>query len=807
MVKNYMTIAIRHLFRQKLYAFINIFGLALGIACCLLMALFVKHEWSYDRFHEKKDRIYRVLERQVNPDGEVTVLSLHPLSTVEPLVEAFPGVVRASGFMWSQVRISGGGHTFQEQFGEVHPGFLKMFSFPLLAGDAETVLKQPNEVVISTSMARKFFGELQPDYRNVLGQTLTFHGKKDRDYLITGVMQDVPEHSSLPFDLLISISHYKHYGRHISNDGFTSVYVEFAERQDVAGLEAVMLPFVETHLADRVHRLRKYGYIHKSTDGYTLQFQPLTEVYWNALSRNSYERRGNPFAAYLLAGIAVLVLLIACSNFMALSIGRSAGRALEVGIRKVMGAHRGQLMQQFWGEAVLLSFFALGVGLALAELFLPVFNNLVQKPLQIAYFEDGLFVVLTVGMMVAVGLVAGSYPALVLSGLQPVASLKGQTRIGGRSHVTRSLVVLQYAASIALMICTGVMMEQQRFIRNKDLGYDKEQVVVVETRGFDRGRQAIAARYKQAILSHHQVMNATVSDRTFTSGSANTGYSPRGGSKVVVRHLQIDADYVETMGLKLLKGRNFSADRDTDSTRVILVNEALVKAVGLSDPVGETLEGLKYKVKDPMIIGVVGDFHTGSLYETIPPLAMHLKYGSGSPRVLVRIRPDDVPGTLVFLQETWKRVAPGWTFRHSFLDQNLNEQYQKEERWQDVLQYSSVFAIAISCLGMLGLAALAASRRTKEIGIRKILGASVPNLVGLLSKDFVKLLLASNVIAWPVAYMVMNKWLQNFAYRMDLSIGVFVLGGVMAVFIALVTVSTQAVKVALANPVDALRDE
>ncbi|OGG43925.1 MAG: hypothetical protein A3F84_18875 [Candidatus Handelsmanbacteria bacterium RIFCSPLOWO2_12_FULL_64_10] len=809
MLRNYLTVAIRNLMRQKLYAFINIFGLALGIACCLLMALFVKHEWSYDRFHQNRGQIYRLLGREVKPNGDIKIRSLHPLSVVEPLVKTFPGIVWASGFMASTVRITGGDHTFSERFGEAHADFLRMFSFPLLAGDAETALSQPDAVVISEPTARKFFGELQPGYGNVLGRTLTFHGRKDETFVITGVMQAVPENSSLRFDFLIPISHCENYGRTEENDAFTSVYVQLAGTQDAAALEAALPSFIKTHQTDRIQTLLKYNLIRNTPDGYALRLQPLTEVYWNPLSTISYERRGNPFDAYLLSSIAALVLLIACSNFTTLSIGRSTSRAREVGIRKVVGAHRGQLMGQFWGEAILLSFLSLGLGLALAELFLPIFNGLIQKPLHIAYFKDGLFLLIAVGIMVAVGLVAGSYPALVLSRFQPVNALKGQTRIGGRSHMTRALVALQYAASIALMICTGIIMKQQHYMRTKDLGFDKEHVVVVEFPGMDVGMmKQIAERYKQTVLAHSQVISATVSDRSLTKGSANRMYKKPDGSQVMLRYLRVAPDYIKTMGLTLLEGRNFSNDHPTDHTQAILINEALVRAVGLADPVGKPLIGFKYgAMENPIIIGVVRDFHTGPLYEPIPPLVMQAGFG-GYPVILVRIQSNDISGTLALLEKTWKKVAPpGREFNTSFLDDNLDNQYRNEERWQRVLSYSSFFAVAISCLGLFGLASLAVARRTKEIGIRKVLGATTPGLVGLLSKDFVAPLIAANLIAWPVAYWAARRWLENFAYRIEPGAGVFALSGLLALVVALLTISLQTLKAARANPVEALRYE
>ena len=809
MLGNYLVVAIRNLLRNKLYTFINVFGLALGIACCLLMALFVKHEWSYDRFHDRRDRIYRLVAREVNPKGNVRLRSLHSPSMVEPLASTFPGIVRATGFMASWATITAGDLSLgNRHFGEVQTDFLRMFGFPLVAGDAETALGRPDGVVISRQVASQFLGPLSPDCGNVLGQTVTFHGFKDETFVVTGVMEPVPENSSLQFDLLIPISHWENYGRNQEGRGVSSIYVQLREDQNPHELEAAWPAFIraqEPDLADAVRGAR---------DDLTLYLEPLTQVYWNALSQNAYEEKGNAFAAYLLSGIAVLVLVIACSNFVTLSIGRSTGRAREVGMRKVLGACRKQLMYQFWGEAFLLSLVSLLLGLLLAELLLPAFNGLVLKQLRPMTMVDWHLVLIAMGLTLSVGLFAGCYPALVLSRWQPVESLKGRVRIGGRSRLMRGLVVFEYAASIALMVCTGLIAKQQHYIETKDMGYNREHVVVVRMRPpnlDDSGVKEVAERYKRAVLGLAQVVSATVSDRSLAFGSRNADYTKRDGSRILLRFQYIDADYVPTMGLALVDGRNFRADSETDLTQAILVNEALVKALGLTHPVGTQLSGKvggkRAYLQDPTIIGVVRDFHTGPLYETIPPLVMQRSYMWNYPTVLVRIRPGEVSRTVQSLKGVQQQVAPGWSFSTSFLDECLDRQYLSEQRWERVLGYSASFAIAISCLGLFGLATLAVARRTREIGIRKALGATVPGLLRLLSGDFVKLLALANLIAWPLAYYAMQAWLSRFAYRTNMGPEVFVLSGLLALAIAVATVSLQTIRPALASPVETFRYE
>ncbi len=798
MIKNYITVARRNLLRQKLYTFIHIFGLALGIACCFLMALFVKHEWSFDQFHKNKAHLFRVVTQEVRPNGGIRHRTLFPHTIVEALKEDLPGIIRASAFMRPEGGFEYGDREFDALVGLVSTDFLTLFTFPLLTGDPATALGRPDAMVISETVARKVFGGAQFDYSHVLGQTLTSGGLT---FEITGVAADVPDVSSLKFDVLASVEHHKHFGGNYADGGYASIYVQLAGGKMPEGMDVSLRSFARTYLSRRIENLKHWNVI-LGEEAFTLMLQPLMDVYWNAQIRNSYELSGHLDAVYVLWGLAGLVLLIACSNFITLSIASSAGRALEVGLRKVLGAGRHQLMQQFWSEALLLSFLGVLLGVALAEMFLPIFNGLVRRELNITYFGDGFFFLFLFVIVIAVGLLAGSYPAAVLSRLQPVSALKGGIRIGGRSRMTRTLIVLQYTASIALMICTGVMFEQQHYVRNRNLGYDQEQVVVVYARD-----KKLADRYKQEILKAPDVLNATIADRAFTSGSNTTVCKLPDGTVFSVRVLGVDPDYLSTLRIPLLAGRNFSKAHPTDREQAVLINESLAQKLKMDNPVGQLLPGFGWSDMKPVIIGIVDDFHIDSLHKRIQPQVLQMKRLNSGPYLLIRIQPEDVSGTLAFLEKTWQEVAPNRFFAHWLLDTALDRQYRNEQRWQRVLIYSALFAITISCLGLLGLASLAVAQRTKEVGIRKVLGASVGHLVGLLSKDFVKLLIAANVIAWPVAYWAMDKWLANFAYRTELKVGVFILAGGLAICIALLTVGLQTFNAARRNPVDALRHE
>lgn len=804
MFRNYFVVALRNVLRQKLYAFINVFGLAIGLACCILIFLYVRHEWQYDAFHENADRIFRVIGRETRPDGSIGYSTLHPTHLSAALEEEFPGIKRASGFLRARAQVSYQKIYLRESFGLVDPQFLEIFSFPLLAGDSATALRRPDGVVVSETVARKLFGNPEDGYTAALGKPLWVGTK---EFTVTGVIRDVPETSSLKFSLLIPIGYHENYGTNSDwMNAKASMYVKLVEGQDIEALEAEFPPFAEKHLGDSIEFFKTNGRVRKTDDGFLLRIQPLRDVYLNSeVRRNSYEAGGNVFYSYVLSGLALLVLAIACINYMTLTAGRLVGRAREVGMRKVLGAQRMQLVEQFLGEAVFLSMVALAMGIALAELFLPVFNDLARKNLSIPYMDSWGTMVALMGTVGIAGLVAGSYPAAVLLRIQPVEVLKGQKGIGGRNLGSRVLMVVQYGLTITLMISAAMMFQQLKYVKEKDLGYREEQVVVVPA--MVRNADTVSERYKAEISRSPRILNATVSDRAFTTGAYTTRLESENGERVQARVVRVDQDYLETLKIRLIAGRNFTPASSSRKSYA-LVNEKLAGMLGWEEPVGKTLKQEAWEqLGEPTVIGVVKDFHFDSLRGEIKPLLLHTGPRSWGPFVLIRIHPEDIAGSIAFLKETWEAVVPDSPFLHSFLEDNLARQYQNEDRWFRITGYTFLFAILISCLGLLGLTCLAVTRRTREVGIRKVLGGSVTNLSFLLSGEFIKLVIVANLLAWPVAYYVMNKWLQNFAYRIDPEPAIFILCGVLAAGIALVTVGTQSMKAALANPVDVLRNE
>lgn len=792
MIKNYFVIAIRNLMRKKLYTFINVFGLGLGLACCILMALFVKHEWSRDRFHENHDQTFRLVAQRLQPDGKAIPFDIwdtvHLLWVVDALKDDIPSIEQACAFMRASSRrekITKDEKTFPQDIGIVSTNFFQMFTFPLLVGDPETVLTRPDGMVITETIAHKFFGDVQ-DYSALIGQALSTRNKQ---FVVTGVMADVPTTSSLQFDALVSTKAEKGFPLARSGGVCAWIFVQIGETNASRVVDDLNhWPKKEKSWKDR-YKSEPFNFI----------LQPLTDVYWNTDIPNHYGLQGNPTGVYILWGLAWLVLLIACSNFITLSVAESSGRAKEVGLRKVVGAKRGQIIQQFWSEALVLSFLGLLVGTALTEILLPVFNGFVHQKLTLAYFDDWWVLLLLLGI---VGLIAGSYPALVLSRFQPVLAIKGEARLGGRNLLTRTLIIMQYAASIALIIGTGVMLQQQDYVRNKNLGFNEEQVAIIKT------NRQLAKPYKEAIVNDSRIAGVTITDRTLIDGYSWTRFKFPDGSMVTVKVIGVDVDYLSTLEIPLLAGRNFSEDHPSDLTKAVLINETLAKKLGVENPVGETLTGFgRDGVNDPVVIGIVRDFHIKSLHNRIEPLALLMEKYNYGPFLLIRMRPGPIFETIEMLKSTWEKVAPDRPFELSFLDENLNRQYANEVYWFRVLSHSALVAVLLSCLGLFGLASLAVARRTKEIGIRKVLGASVHHVMWLFSRDFIKLLLVANIIAYPVAYWMMNQWLTNFAYRIELGIGVFGIAGILTLIVALLTVNFQTLKAARRNPVDALRDE
>jgi putative ABC transport system permease protein len=806
MFNNDLKIALRNLRKQSVYSFINITGLAIGMACFILIFLFARNEASYDRFHPNLANLYRVYVTEAPPDRDPFSYAETPAQMAYAFETSFPEVKRAVRLGLNRDLVRYQNATFSERIHLADSDFFEVFHFPLLAGEPPLVLQEPGAVVLTESMAKKYFGQTEP-----LGKQLAIKlGSEFHDFFVSGVAKDVPENSSIRFDFVIPFDNVRKYVSERALSAWLDVsfetYVELAGPLAAAEIEGKLQTVVKNHYPERVAPM------------ITLHLQPMADIHLNSEVPAGFEPTSDPVYSYILFGIALLILVIACINFMTLAIGRSAHRSKEVGVRKVLGAVQIQLVKQFWSEAILMSFLALALSILLAELFLPFFNELASQRLSLTYELPTLLAFAVLSLLV--GLIAGSYPAFVLARMRPALVIKGETQIRGARFFGHSLVVLQFSLSILLIIGTLVMADQLHYLRTKDLGFKGEQVVVIRNNSPQREGAMLVERFRQALAGDENVLGVAGSSNTFASPWAAMGFSSEGGAYHAFFQQTVDYDYLKAMGIELLVGRNFSPKFGTDSSEAIIVNEAMAKYFNWDSPLGQRLPGQRFPPH--RVIGVVKDFNFQSLQNEIAPLVLTLDPTtvlrgindisvSVSPRAInfvnVRLKPQNIPATVDLLKVKWQKVAPNQPFVFSFLDEDVEQQYREEERWSKIVGNASGLAILIACLGLFGLAALMAAKRTKEIGVRKVLGASVTRIVILFSKDFAGLVLIAFVVAAPVAFYVTHKWLQSFAYRIEVGWWVFALAGAIALLIALATVSTQAIRAAVANPVEALRYE
>ena len=813
MIRNYFKIALRNLVKQRFYSVINILGLAIGLTTCLLITLFVLDELSYDRFHEKADRIQRVyLSYQMGGQSGDVAVAAAPLA--QTVAETYPEVENAVRF-----RTQGGYTVYrgedayrEEAVTFADSSLFSVFTIPLLQGDPRTALAQPNTLVISATSAEKYFGadwEQSP----LLGETLLV-GRDKVPYQVTGIFDDMPTNSHFRFGMFLSMPSLEESKTEIwlSNNFYT--YLLLREGTDVAALQTKLNETFRTYAAPQIEQYANANYedFLKAGNYFRYRIQPLTDIHLHSNLDSEIEANGDIRYVYIFSAIALFVLLIACVNFMNLSTARSAGRAKEVGIRKTLGSMRRQLIGQLLVEALLISFLALLLAILLAEMALPFFNDLAGKQLTIQYLHPWYFLPLLLGAVIIIGLLAGSYPAFFLSAFRPAKVLKGKLAGGlNRNWLRSGLVVLQFGISIVLITGTVVIYQQLNHIHNKKLGYDKEHVLVVHNTYY-LGDQAEA--FKNEALREPSVTAATLTGYLPANAFSNNnsaifpGKNPESDRTTSVPWFYVDYDYLPTMGMQLAAGRNFSRDFATDSSTLIINEAAARYFFGDTDAVGQELSGfgeVPGSFETFTVIGVVQDFHYSTMRQKIMPMVIAL-HGNIS-ALSLRVQPDQVPSALAALEAQWKQFVPDLPFEYSFLDERFNDMYKSEAKLGIIFTVFCSLAIFIACLGLFGLASFTAEQRMKEIGIRKVLGASVGSLVLLFSKDFTKLVLIALLIAVPISYWMMDRWLDDFAYRVTLGVSTFLIGGGIALLIAWLTVGFQSVRAAVANPVDSLRSE
>jgi putative ABC transport system permease protein len=794
MLKNYFKIAVRSLWRHTTFSFINIIGLAVGMSACFLIFLYVRFETSYDDFHTKADRIYRIVTDTKTP-SEIIKQGATTTPIAINVKRDFPEVEDAVRLSQDGFLVHKGDVKFQEKNSVLADSTLfKVFDFQLISGNKNTALREPMSIVLSQSASKKYFGNSNP-----LGQQVQLTGASI-NATITGVMKDIPENSQIKADMFVSLSSAKQiYGQPTQDSEWTNhnyyTYILLKPHTDAKALEAKFPAFMEFHHGAEAKKLQMQDY---------LSLEPFRDVYLKS-KRDGFET-GNINNVRIFSVIAIFILLIACINFINLTTARSAERAKEVGIRKVVGGARFQLATQFIVESVIICFLAFLVSLLLCSLLLPLFNQLAGKQISTGILNHPFNIIILFLLSFGIGILAGFYPSLVLSSFKPVSVLKGRFSTGTRGLILRkSLVVFQFTISIVLIVGTIVVYTQLNYMRNQDLGFNKDQTMIIET-NFDKNKDV----FKQSLSSIPGVIAASFSS-SVPGGGNNSAYSKMENKAGDIQKTNLDLyfvdfDYINQFQFKIVAGRAFSRDFKTDSTQAMVINESAARSLGYTSPkdaVGRNFDQWGRKGK---IIGVLKDFHYKSLQQNIRPLVMRYEpWGLGL--ISIKVSSANLPSVIKAIESKWNTIIPNRPFDYYFLDEFFDKQYRAEDRFGNLFTNFAMLAIFISCLGLLGLASYSTIQRTKEIGVRKVLGASVSNIVNLLSIEFIKLILIALVIAAPLAWFGMHAWLQDFAYRTSITWWVFALAGLTAIMIAFLTISFQAIKAALANPVKSLRTE
>ncbi|ACT96044.1 ABC transporter permease [Dyadobacter fermentans] len=786
MLRNYLKIAWRNLLKNKTFSSINILGLALGMACSLLIMLWVQDEIKMDRFHENDARLYSVMENQ-HYSGEINTYPATPGILAENIVKDIPEIEKASQILWEETPVLLVGNVFDNEKGRFVQGdFLTMFSFKLTHGDAKTALKRPDGIVISQKIADKYFKGVDP-----IGKAMRVDNK--HDVVVTGVLDEVSRYSSMKFDFLMSYDVWQKgapWSKEWGNNG-PRCAVMLAKNADIDKVNAKIEDYIKTKNKDSnvdlflIHYGESYLYSN-----------------WEAGQQNG----GRIEYVRMFTVVAVFILIIACINFMNLATARSVKRAKEVGLRKVVGAYKASLIGQFMGESVLITLLSLVVAVAIVLVLLPGFNSLTEKQLALDFLDPTLWALLLLLTLIT-GLIAGSYPALFMSSLNPVTILKGALKFKpSAAYFRQGLVVFQFGLSIVLILSMIVIYRQIDFIQHKNLGFSQENLLYIPdientmTTNFDAFKQALES--EPGIKS---VARSQANPLAYGSSTMGVSWPGKDTTKQLLFNVNpVGFDFIKTMGIRLLDGRDFSPSFGTDTSNY-LVNEAAAKKIGYKDPVGKELTMWGRKGK---IIGLMKDFHIGSLHVAIEPLIINLQpkkeaWGVG----MIRAEAGKTQQAIESTEKVFRRYNAGVPFKYYFADEEFANLYKAEMVVSKLSNYFAFLAIFISCLGLFGLAAFTAEQRTKEIGVRKVLGASVTNLVGMLSADFVKLVGVAAVIAFPVAWYFLNGWLEKYAFRIDMEWWYFAVAGIAALLIALFTVSFQAIKAALMNPVKSLKSE
>jgi len=807
MFRNYFKTALRNLVNNKFYTTINILGLAFGLATCLLILLYVIDEQNFDRYNENEKRIYRINNEAKFGNNHLD-MAVSNAAMGPTLIREFPQVEQYTRIQpYGSFLVKKGSQDLREtKVAFADSTLFEVFTLPMISGDVKTALRDPHSLVITERMAQKYFGRT-----DVRGENLLINDKDN--YKITAVIKNIPEQSHFSFDFFVPMSENESSRDNNWLSENFNTYIVLKKDADPKKLEPGLNKMMDRFIGPQLKAVMNLSMTDFEKTGGFLRcsLMPVEEIHLHSAKIGELSANGNIQFIYIFAAIAGLILLIACVNFMNLSTARASSRAKEVGVRKVLGSLRKNLIQQFITESVLMSFIALVIAISLALLLLPYFNQLAGKKIQTFGLFQPLMLLSFFLLMLIVGILAGSYPAFYLSSFQPIKVLKGKLSGGFKGSSLRNvLVVFQFSISVMLIVGTIVIFNQLNFIRNRDIGYNRNQVLVLHGTDVLQDR---TENFKNELLKIPGVVNATVTGYLPVNGyrGKNTlfpsvSFDPKAG--ISLELWNIDENYIPTLDIKMLEGRNYSKQFPTDSSGII-INEAAAKFIGGRDLMNKSLyrveDVINKKIREYHIIGIFKNFNFNSLHEIVTPMALILQKEAGS--MAIRIDTKEVYPLIAQIKDKWKSMVPGQLFDYTFMDDEFNELYAPEQRTGQLFITFAVLAILIGCLGLFGLVTYAAEQRTKEIGIRKVLGASVGNIAGMISKDFLKLIVISWLIAFPVAWFAMNKWLQDFAYRISISWWVFAGAGIFALIIALLTISSKAIRAAVANPAKSLKSE
>ena len=797
---NYTKVALRSMKRERLQAGISVFSLSLGITAAILIVLFARYEWTADTFHEGLEDIYRVhrVEYRGNGDVKRSVAISMPLGPT--LVSDLPGVESQTRLRPGSMQIVLEDGLADQSVLFVDPSFLDVFSFEQVAGNTGTALLTNESIVLTRTLANRLFGEADP-----IGRDLEIRlASETRLVRVDAVLADPPANSSIQFQVLLPISLWPSYASQVDEwmNFNVATFIKVSSGANQFDLQQRLDGFTAERFAESIEMFQTSGWWQDRDDAFQLSLMPLADVRFSNGIQSLVAVTTNPSGLRILLGIGMIVLLLACVNFMTLATGRATRRAPEVGVRKTFGAHRGQVMRQFWGEALLVAGLSLFVGIGLVFLLLPQFNQLAGVEISMSNV-DGVLIAQVVGLTLLAGLVAGGYPATVLSRFMPANVLKGQTvgRLG--VSFTRAMVVVQLAVSISLIAVSLIMLDQIRFVKSADMGFDAEELALVNLQGSQVDSDQVYTRIREQLNGESSILATTSSSFGLANGGMRQVIVVE-GKQLIVATSRIDTEYLATMGLSLIAGRNLSLDHPTDVEQAVLINEAFASELPYENPIGELLP--EYEEEGVRIVGIVEDFHFASLRDEIAPMILHMSPSMGRQQyAFIRFRTDQVVHARNAIEAAWNAAAPGQPFVLEYLDARMDQLYEQEERWGRIMSFAALVAVLLACMGLFGQATMRVRQRMREIGIRKVLGASNAGMVSLLSREFYVMVAVAFVVATPPAWLFTQRWLDGFAYHTEPGIGVFALTAFLAVLIVAGTVAGQTWSAARTHPASILR--